>query len=330
MLPLIAVVGETASGKSALALELAQKFNGEIICADSWTVYKDFNIGTAKPSKAEQALVSHHLLDIADPVEGFSAAIFQRLANQAIINIASRGKVPILVGGTGLYVDSVLFGYSFLKPHKPTVRAQLNLKNLDELLALADARNFDMSSIDVRNKRRVIRHIENEGALPTKQKLRENTLVLGMTIPRDELKVRVAKRVDHMLEMGLEHEVHELALRYGWEAEPMKGIGYREWRDYFTVGDGADNALGGAAASNALLLRKESIEVRDSVASQALGVPALTRQAVRQRIIKSTMDLAKRQRTWFKRNSSIQPIYDRSYAVELVTTFLNKSIERPR
>jgi len=324
--PLIAIVGETASGKSALALELAQKFNGEIICADSWTVYRDFDIGTAKPSTAERALVPHHLLDIADPTEGFSAAIFQRLANQALMDIASRGKVPILVGGTGLYVDSVLFDYSFLKPHEPNLRAELNLKNLDELLVLADARNFDMSNIDVRNKRRVIRHIENEGVLPTRQKMRENTLVLGMTIPRDELKVRVAKRVDHMLEIGLEHEVHELALYYGWNVEPMKGIGYREWRDYFTVGDGAGDGGDSKGASTTILPRTEPIEFSDSAVGQDADMPALTRQAVRQRIIKSTMDLAKRQRTWFKRNSSIQPIYDRSYTVELVTTFLNKSI----
>jgi len=320
--PLVAIVGETASGKSALAMELAQMFNGEIICADSWTVYKGFDIGTAKPTAAERALIPHHLLDVADPVEGFSAAVFQRLAHQAIAQITDRGRLPILVGGTGLYVDSVLFGYSFLQQHDPAVRADLNLKSLDELLAMAATQNLDMSNIDVRNKRRVIRHIENHGVLPTRQNLRQNTLVLGMEVPRDELKARVAKRVDHMFDLGLEVEVLKLSQQYGWEVEPMKGIGYREWRDYFMFGDGAVHA---AAKKPTLSAPASASTAAENLVVDGQGLLALSCEAVRDRILKSTMDLAKRQRTWFKRNSSIHPISDRSYAVELVTTFLNKS-----
>jgi len=290
MPPLIAIVGETASGKSALALELAQKFNGEIICADSWTVYKGFDIGTAKPSARERALVPHHLLDVADPVEGFSAPMFQRLTNQVVTEVTSRMRLPILVGGTGLYIDSVLFDYGFLPPHDLNLRAELNLKSLDELLARADELELDTSTIDVRNKRRVIRLIENNGVLPTRRELRENTLVLGMQVPRDALQSRIAKRVDAMLTAGLEHEVSMLAERYGWDVEAMKGIGYREWREYF-------------------------------LGEQSLG-------ETRARIIKSTMDLAKRQRTWFKHNSSIHWVDDRCYAEDIVTTFLNKSTYR--
>src|SRR5580693_9384740 len=100
--PLIVIVGETASGKSDLAMLLAEKFNGEILAADSWTVYKDFDIGTAKPSKQERDRVPHHLLDIADPRVGYSAAEFKRSAVAAINAISARGKIPILVGGTGL------------------------------------------------------------------------------------------------------------------------------------------------------------------------------------------------------------------------------------
>src|SRR5690242_12818208 len=103
--PLIVIVGETASGKSALALDLAQKFNGEIICADAMTVYKGFDIGTAKPSREEQALVQHHLLNVTTASEGYSAPQFQRAAQEAIQDIQSRGHVPIMVGGTGLYID---------------------------------------------------------------------------------------------------------------------------------------------------------------------------------------------------------------------------------
>ncbi|HSX06109.1 MAG TPA: tRNA (adenosine(37)-N6)-dimethylallyltransferase MiaA [Candidatus Saccharimonadia bacterium] len=322
MPPLIAIVGETASGKSALAMELAQKFNGEIICADSWTVYKGFDVGTAKPTAEERALVPHHLLDVADPQEGFSVVLFQGLALRAITDITSRGRLPILVGGTGLYIDSVLFNYSFLPARDPSLRNELNLKELDELLQLAHKRQLDTSKIDIRNKRRLIRLIENNGVMPTKQNLRENTLVLGLAVPRDALKQHVAKRVDRMLDLGLEQEVHELAARYGWEAEPMKGIGYREWHDYFTDGDGANLTLDDAGV---VLSNTRMNGVSHMAALQDPGAPALTHDAVRQRIIKSTMDLAKRQRTWFKRNQSIQWVSDRSYAVDLVTTFLNNS-----
>ncbi len=325
MPPLIAIVGETASGKSALAMELAQKFNGEIICADSWTVYKGFDIGTAKPSAEERALVPHHLLDVADPLQGFSAVLFQRLAKQAITDITSRMRLPILVGGTGLYVDSVLFDYSFLPANDSDLRAELNLKSLDELLNIAHAHNLDTSKIDVRNKRRLIRLIENDGAMPSRQKLRQDTLVLGMAVSRDELKTRVAKRVDRMLEMGLEREVRELAVRYGWGVEPMKGIGYREWRDYFTRGDGAGQTFGGSDDKNVVEQLGDARPTSGYTAVLDPGAPALTLAAVRERILKSTMDLAKRQRTWFKRNQSIQWAPDRSYAVDIATTFLNKT-----
>src|SRR5665213_1747042 len=106
--PLIVIVGATASGKSKLAMEIAERFDGEIITSDSWTVYKGFNIGTAKPTPEDQKLIRHHLLDVTTPDEGFSAAVFKRLANEAINDIQNRGKLPIMVGGTGLYIDSVI------------------------------------------------------------------------------------------------------------------------------------------------------------------------------------------------------------------------------
>lgn len=283
---LIVVVGETASGKSALAMELARELGGELICADSWTVYRDFNIGTAKPSPEEQALVPHHLLDVADPLVGFSAVEFQKLANAAIAEIAARGRVPIIVGGTGLYIDSVLYNYSFLARPPESLRVELNALSLEEVLARAGDMGLDTTGIDLRNKRRVIRLIENNGERPTRHELRSGTHIFGLSVPHDELRKRIERRVDAMLAAGLEHEVHELAERYGWEAEPMKGIGYREWAEYFA------------------------------------GTQDLAE--TRERIIKGTMDLAKRQRTWFKRNHSIQWLSDRSKAVEIITTILNK------
>jgi len=286
--PLVVVVGETASGKSALALQLAEKFNGEIICADSWTVYKGFDVGTAKPSAAEQARVPHHLLDVADPAEGFSAVVFQKLANAAIQDIVGRGKVPFLVGGTGLYIDSVIFDYSFLPPSDPSLREELNALTLEEVLARADTLGLDTTGIDLRNKRRVIRLIENNGVRPTKKQLRANTTILGMSTDRDELRGKIEQRVDAMLVAGLEEEARRLSEQYGWEAEPMKGIGYSEWKDYFSG--------------------------------------AKTLDETRAKIIKDSMDLAKRQRTWFKRNNSIHWLANRdkyTEAVEFLTTILN-------
>jgi tRNA dimethylallyltransferase len=285
---LICIVGETASGKSDLAMRLAQEFNGELICADSWTVYKDFDIGTAKPSKLDRAQIPHHLLDVADPHGGFSAAVFQALAQPVINAIDERGHLPIMVGGTGLYIDSVLYHYSFLEQPSPELRESLNKLSLKELLEQANLKGFDTSAVDTRNKRRVIRLIENEGQLPTRQDLRPNTLILGLRVPREELEARITKRVDGMLKAGLEFEVQKLAREYGWEAEPMKGVGYAQWREYFE-------------------------------GSQTLA-------ETRTRIIKATMDLAKRQRTWFKRNKSIQWIdtpVKWSTVVEIVTTHLD-------
>lgn len=287
--PLLVIVGETGSGKSSLAMELARRLDGEIICADSWTVYKNFDIGTAKPSIDERGEIPHHLLDVADAREGFSAVIFQRLAFAAIADITARRKLPILVGGTGLYIDSVIYNYSFLSAPSSEERARLNELSLEELLAEARRRGLSTDTIDVRNKRRIIRLIENNGRQPSKQDLRSDTLILGLQTPREVLLERMTQRVDAMISAGLEAEVEALANTYGWEAEPMKGIGYKEWRPYLS-------------------------------GTQNLGT-------VRQKIIKNTLDLAKRQRTWFKRNSSIQWINNRDdlqQIVALITTSLHK------
>lgn len=287
--PLVAIVGETASGKSALAIELAKALDGEIICADSWTVRREVNIGTAKPSAAEQAEVPHHLLDVVGPDEDFTAAVFKGLAQRTIDEISSRGKLPILCGGTGLYVDGILYDFNFLPPGEPGVREALNQKTIPELLADIETAGIPLGQTDTRNKRRLIRLLETGGAEQTKNELRDNTLIIGLQPEREELKERITKRVDAMLTAGLEDEVRELVERYGWDCEALKGVGYAQWRGYF-----------------------------DGTASLA---------ETRQRIIKATTELSKRQRTWFKRNKSIRwfatPV-NLEDIVDLVTTTLNK------
>jgi tRNA dimethylallyltransferase len=284
--PLVVIVGPTASGKSKLAMEIATLFDGEIITSDSWTVYKDFNIGTAKPSIDDQKLIRHHLLDVTTPREGFSAAVFKTLANKAINDIRTRNKLPIIVGGTGLYIDSLIFDYSFLPQHDKYNRLSLNALSIEELLKITLEQGFDISNIDTNNKRRIIRLIENDGKQPTKNKLRPNTLIIGIEVDKEDLAGRIAKRVDIMIRDGLEQEVNSLQKIYGWNCEPMKGIGYKEWKEYFN--------------------NNQSIEQTKEI------------------IIASTKKLVKKQDTWFKRNKSIHWVNNQRKAVELVTTFLGK------
>jgi tRNA dimethylallyltransferase len=282
------ITGETASGKSDMAMELARRLGGELICADSWTVYEGFDIGTAKPSRADRAEVPHHLLDVADPREGFSVVLFKRLAQTAIEDISARGKLPIVVGGTGLYIDALLYDYSFLPATSPELRKELNSLSLPELLERAEAADYDLSGIDIRNKRRVIRLIENAGQRPTKQPLRVNTLILGIRRDPAELKSRIERRIDAMVAAGFPDEVKSLGEQYGWNNEPMKAPGYRAFADY--------------------VQGKISLEM------------------AKERFRQNDLQLAKKQRTWFKRNSSIHWLSDRSKIdaiVDLVTTNLN-------
>jgi tRNA dimethylallyltransferase len=285
--PLLVIVGETASGKSSLALQLAQHFDGEIIGADSWTVRREVNIGTAKPTLAEQALVPHHLFDIVEPNKDFTAAVFKDLAQAAIDDIAARGKLPIMVGGTGLYIDGVLYDYGFLPAGDRGDREHLNHLSNKQLLNKIAAEGIELGDVDVRNKRRLIRLLETQGQRPTKQTLRDNTLILGLKTDRQVLEQRITERTDAMIAAGLETEVRGLVQRYGWGCEALKGVGYAQWQSYFE------------------------------------GQKTL--EQVRLSIIKATMDLAKRQRTWLRRNKSIHwlgtPV-NWSEVVDSVTTFL--------
>ena len=278
--PLLVIVGETASGKSELALKLAQQLNGEIICADAYTVRRGADIGTAKPSKEDRALIPHHLLDVVGPKQAFNASDFKQLASHAIEEISSKGKLPIMVGGTGLYIDGVLYDYSFLPSSNNESREELVNLSKDALLNILSKQEIDTTSVDINNKRRLVRLIETGGIKPTKKLLRDNAFIIGLKVEREELKNRITQRADNMLASGLEKEVFELSRTYGWDCEAMNGISYSEWHDYFLV--------------------------------------SITKAEVRENIIKDCMNLAKRQTTWFKRNKSIHWITAPVNYIELV------------
>lgn len=265
---LLVIVGETGAGKSALALDLAQKLNGEIICADALTVRRKLNIATAKPTAAERAKVPHHMLDVAGACQDYTAAVFKRQAENIISDIKRRGGLPIIVGGSGLYVDALLYDYGFLPPGDRQARGQLNSLGLSGLRHLVKARGLDDSLIDHQNKRRLIRLLETGGARPAKRPLRGDAIVIGIRLSPARLKARLARRVDSMLAAGLEQEVRQLAAAHGWQCEGLKAIGYREWQSYLT-GQG-------------------SLE------------------DVSQRILLNSLKLARKQRTWFGRNPDIK------------------------
>jgi tRNA dimethylallyltransferase len=239
---LIAIVGPTGIGKSRLALRLASVFQGEIVSADSRQVYRYMDIGTAKPTPQEIASVPHHLIDIINPDEEFSLAMYQQLANRAIDDIYRRGKLPFLVGGTGLYVKAVLEGWQIPKvsPDKDfryNIEKKVSERSIDEIyeeLVIADP--DAAAKIDRRNVRRVIRALEVYAKagkafsqLGGKITPAFIPFIIGLTAERSELYRRVDRRVDEMIERGLIPEVENL-LKSGYDSSlpSMSGIGYRQ------------------------------------------------------------------------------------------------------
>ena len=284
-LPLIAIVGETAAGKSSIAMDIAERFDGEIVAADAWTVYTHCDIGTAKPSKVDMQRVPHHLVNILEPSQQCNVAEYQRLAQTAINDIRSRNMLPILVGGSGLYVDCVLFDYQFGQVADPVIRQALERLSITELQKEVIDRGLRTEGVDLANRRRVIRLIESNGAISKKAGMRDDTIVIGVVLPASLRNERIEKRVDDMFRLGLETEVGQLLSTFGRSAVPMQAIGYREFLAYFEGGQ--------------------------------------TIEQTRDLIVQHTRQLAKKQRTWFRRNKSIQWVEDRQQAVDLVTTYLN-------
>lgn len=247
---LIAIVGPTAVGKTALAVAMAQQLGGEIVSADSRQVYRQMDIGTAKPSWAERAAALHHLLDIRDPNAEFSLATYQELATAAISDILARGRQPLLVGGTGQYLAALLEGWQIPRvPPQPALRAALEHEAAASGSSALHAR---LSAIDPvaatqiqpSNLRRIIRALEVyavTGEPISAQQSRTPPLYAIRTIvlsrERAELYERADARVDAMLAAGLLDEVAALrACGYSWELPAMSSLGYVQFRPYFDEG----------------------------------------------------------------------------------------------
>lgn len=236
--PLLVIVGPTAVGKSAAALAVAQRLGGEIICADSRTIYRGFDIGTAKPSAADQALVPHHFLDRVDPDEPFTVADFQREALTTITAIAQRGRLPILCGGTGLYVRTLLRGWTIpTTPPDPLRRARLKAEADSLGIAALHARLAAIdpaaaAKIEPTDLVRIVRALEvfETTGRPISSQQGENpppfrVAAFGLTMPRDRLYERINLRVGQMIEQGWLHEAQALFERYG--PEPLlRTLGY--------------------------------------------------------------------------------------------------------
>jgi len=253
----LAVGGPTCTGKSDLAVHAGKKFGGEIVNGDSMQVYRYFNIGTAKPSVEALGELPHHLIDIVDPDEEFNAATFREKADDAIRDIASRGKLPIVVGGTGLYLRALFYGL-FPAKRDVKIRDSLNAEYIRDPIAfyekLKAVDNDYAMRISFRDRIRSVRAMEVyllEGRpfsdLEKEHGFREpryDLCMIGLTAPRDELYRRIDARVVSMLESGLVDEARSiLALGYTERAKPFSSIGYREALAYLNGSIGYEDML---------------------------------------------------------------------------------------
>ena len=277
----VVIVGPTASGKTALSIELAKSINGEIISSDSMQIYKDMDIGTAKVTKEEAQGIKHYLIDIIFPEERYTVSDFKKDAEAAIKEILEKGKVPIVVGGTGLYVDSLIYGIEYQEMNfDESYRDELmKIAETEEgLIKLWDeANSIDpqaMLKISKNDKKRIIRVLEiykatgktkTEQEILSRQKgVEYDYKVFCVNMDREKLYERINKRVDIMIDAGLENEVRNLLEKYSKFPTAMQGLGYKEVVEYF---DGK-----------------------------------ITRDEMIEKIKQESRRYAKRQLTWFRKN----------------------------
>lgn len=293
---IIVILGQTSTGKSDFAVEIAKHVNGEIISADSRQVYKGMNLGTGKITKKEMHGVPHHLLDVVSPTKIFSASDFQKLATQKINEIFSRGKVPIICGGTGFYIDSIINNSIFPSvPPNKKLRAKLeklSLIELNQYLEKLDPSRLE--TIDKNNPVRLIRAIEIAQALGSvpnfsaKTLLAENkydVLKIGLTLPPEILKERIKKRLLARLKKGMLKEIENLHKEgLSWKRMESLGLEYRYGALYL-----------------------QNLSRRAKAGKKKRFTPSLASDRVKmiEKINTESWHYAKRQKTWFKRDPNI-------------------------
>lgn len=292
----LVIVGPTASGKTNLGIKLAKKFSGEIISADSRQIYRGLDIGTAKPTLQERQAIPHHLIDIRNPNQPYTVAQYKKDCLKAVRQILKRNKLPIIVGGTGLYIKAVVDNLTIPRVKaNPLLRDELEqelqnkgLKFLYEELIKLDPEAAYI--VDPRNPRRVIRALEI--ALNTKKPFSETRrhgkplfdfLQIGIAMPKEKLRERINKRIDVMIKEGLVDEVKSLIKKYPAGMQAFEAIGYREIIDH--------------------LQGKTSLE-------EAIGI-----------MKKNTWRFAKRQMTWFRKDKRIYWANSQEEAERLISRF---------
>ena len=302
MSKVIAVVGPTAGGKSALAVEIARRFKGEVVSADSRQIYRGMDIGTAKPDAAQLAAVPHHLLNIVNPDEDYTVADYKRDAQRIMKDILDRGKLPVMAGGTGLYVRASLENLDIPRVSSdPELRAKLEKDIAEKGLSAVAKRLLTLDPeaayiVDLKNPRRVVRALEVAlltGTPFTAQRKKAerlfDVLTLGLNPPAEVLRERIDDRVDQMISGGLVEEVRILIKKYGPEQTAFEAIGYREIIEH----------LNGALSLDAAVAE---IKI-------------------------NTWRYAKRQLTWFRKDKTVRWIEHAHEATALVEDFLRTPVK---
>ena len=281
----IAIIGPTASGKTSLSIELAKKINGEIISCDSMQIYKDMNIGSAKPTKEEMQGITHYIIDEIVPTQRFNVAEYRKRAEKAIKEILEKNKMPIIVGGTGLYINSLIYGIEYIDIEFDQEYRQklMNIAETEDGLKqlYEQAKEIDKNAIkkiSENDKKRIIRILEiyhstgknktEQDELSRSKEIKYDYKIFGINIERQILYERINKRVDIMIEKGLIQEVKDLIEKYPTFPTAMQAIGYKEIVEYL----------------NQKLTEQEAIE----------------------KIKQETRRYAKRQMTWFKKIEDIK------------------------
>lgn len=283
--PIIVILGPTASGKSALAIKIAKEYGAEIIAADSRTIYNGMDIGTAKPTARQQREIQHHCLDIVNPDEQFSAAQFKDCALQAMHEISQRGNIPCIVGGSGLYIDGLVYDFAFGDVDE-VLRNELRQYSLEKLQEKALALGITPSDINYQNRRHLERAVERGGMVRKKKPLPPNVLMLGLLVSKEKLHERIEQRVESMIDAGLIQEVQNVIDTYSDQAPGLLAPGYKAFVDYI----------------------EHKIPLEDA----------------KNIFITNDKKLAKRQMTWFKRNQDIAWVETEQQADTLVASFLAK------